>query len=110
VISRRSSSLPERLFFDVQRSANTCRLRIDLGQLEKYLGPEVLLARSLRDPGKMGAAHAEEEYSTASIRRKFATARVFSAIGSQGRRRKLALWRIRLDLGVSAFSAQSFWR
>lgn len=89
-------------FSTCQRSAKTrAAYEIDLEQLEKHLGPEVLLGSITAETLEKWAQHMkEEEYSTASIRRKFATARVFFSYWvRKGAVENSPLWRIRLDLG-----------
>jgi site-specific recombinase XerD len=72
-----------------------------LEQLKEYLGVETALAGITPDALESWALRMrEKKYSTASIRRKFATARVFFSYWvRKGAIENSPLWRIRLDLG-----------
>ena len=89
-------------FSTCTRSAKTrSAYKTDLAQLIEYLGPELALSDvSAEVLEKWAVELRSQEYHSVSIRRKFATARVFFAywirkgvIGSS------PLWKIRLDLG-----------
>src|ERR1039457_5199356 len=89
-------------FSTCTRSAKTrSAYKTDLAQLIEYLGPELALSDvSAEVLEKWAVELRSQEYHSVSIRRKFATDRVFFAywirkgvIGSS------PLWKIRLDLG-----------
>jgi site-specific recombinase XerD len=75
--------------------------RIDLGQLKMHLGAEAPLSGVGPDALECWATALQGTgYAAVSIRRKFATARVFFAYWvRKGELDKSPLWKIRLDLG-----------
>lgn len=89
-------------FSTCTRSVKTqAAYRIDLAQLQTYLGADQALGDIRADKLESWAAELRSGgYTSASIRRKFATARVF--FGYWVRKEAVdqsPLWRIRLDLG-----------
>jgi len=89
-------------FSTCRRSRKTeAAYKIDLAQFQIYAGPDADLAGI--DPDRMEgwADHMRTNgYASVSIRRKFATARVFFTYWvRKGTLDKSPLWRIRLDLG-----------
>jgi site-specific recombinase XerD len=89
-------------FSTCRRSRKTeAAYKIDLAQFQLYAGPNADLAGI--DPDRMEgwADHMRTNgYASVSIRRKFATARVFFTYWvRKGTLDKSPLWRIRLDLG-----------
>jgi site-specific recombinase XerD len=75
--------------------------RIDLAQMETYIGREVQIeAISPEQIEGWANQMRTQRYAGVSIRRKFATARVFfTYLVRRGILEKSPLWRIRLDLG-----------
>jgi site-specific recombinase XerD len=89
-------------FSTCRRSAKTyAAYQIDLKQLCEYLGPDTQLTSASADNLEKWALHLrEQKYSSVSIRRKFATARVFFSYWvRKGDIEHSPLWKIRLDLG-----------
>jgi len=89
-------------FSTCRRSAKTyAAYKIDLAQLKEYLGPVASVSSITAESLEKWAQHLREhDYSAVSIRRKFATARVFfSYLVRKGEIENSPLWRIRLDLG-----------
>lgn len=89
-------------FSTCRRSAKTyAAYKIDLAQLREYVGPTASVAVVTAESLEKWALHLRErKYSAVSIRRKFATARVFfSYLVRKGTIENSPLWRIRLDLG-----------
>jgi integrase/recombinase XerC len=89
-------------FSTCTRSQKTeCAYRIDLAQFGAYIGPGAEIEAI--SPERMEAwanQMRSEGYASVSIRRKFATARVFFTYWvRRGILEKSPLWRIRLDLG-----------
>ena len=89
-------------FSTCRRSQKTeAAYKIDLAQFEVYVGADADLEGI--DPGRIEgwANHMRTDgYASVSIRRKFATARVFFTYWvRRGELDKSPLWRIRLDLG-----------
>src|SRR5437016_4774131 len=89
-------------FSTCKRSAKTrAAYGVDLLQFREYAGPDFLL--SAVGPGVMEAWAADllaKGYVAVSVRRKFATVRVFFAYWvRKGDLDKSPLWKIRLDLG-----------
>lgn len=100
----------EGYFSTCRRSAKTrSAYKTDLAQLAEHLGPELTLGDVTAEVLEKWASELRsQEYHSVSIRRKFATARVFfsywlrkGAIGSS------PLWKIRLDLGRERFLPRS---
>jgi site-specific recombinase XerD len=89
-------------FSTCRRSGKTlAAYRIDLAQLQAYIGPSQLL-RAVEAEGLESWATdmRSRGYACVSVRRKFATARVFFSYWvRKGVLDKSPLWRIRLDLG-----------
>ncbi len=84
------------------RSAKThAAYKTDLAQLTEYLGAAEALGAITADTLEKWALNMRErKYSAVSIRRKFATARVFFSYWvRKGTIENSPLWRIRLDLG-----------
>jgi site-specific recombinase XerD len=89
-------------FSTCKRSAKTqAAYRIDLNQMKSHLGAEKNLSEVAPEELEGWAADLQaHEYAAVSIRRKFATARVFFLYWvRKGDLDKSPLWRIRLDLG-----------
>jgi len=89
-------------FSTCRRSAKTyAAYKTDLTQLKEYLGPvESLSGITADNLEKWALRMRERNYSTVSIRRKFATVRVFFSYWvRKGTIESSPLWRIRLDLG-----------
>jgi site-specific recombinase XerD len=89
-------------FSTCKRSAKTqAAYQLDLLQLKNHVGESVLLAEIGPDLLEEWAASLQtNKYASVSIRRKFATARVFFSYWvRKGNIDKSPLWRIRLDLG-----------
>ncbi len=89
-------------FSTCKRSLKTqAAYRIDLSQLEIFVGGEIPLSGIGPATLEGWAANLQSnEYASVSIRRKFATARVFFTYWvRRGAIEKSPLWRIRLDLG-----------
>ncbi len=99
---RRYSGLCYRLLLDMQRSEKTqSAYEIDLAQLQTHVGASTPLV-SIGDDclERSATAMQSDGYAAVSIRRKFATARVFFTYWvRKGVIDKSPLWRIRLDLG-----------
>lgn len=84
-----------------ERSSHTrSAYRIDLAQFEEWIGDEYALADITPDDLEEWAAELKaREYASSSIRRKFATLRVFLSYWvRKGRLERSPLWLIRLDL------------
>ena len=89
-------------FSTCRRSPKThAAYKIDLNQLKDYLGSVDPLRTITADTLERWAVHLRDaNYSAVSIRRKFATARVFFNYWvRKGAIENSPLWRIRLDLG-----------
>jgi len=89
-------------FSTCRRSAKTfAAYKLDLTQLKDYVGPVESLAAITADTLEKWALDMQKhEYAAVSIRRKFATARVFFSYWvRKGDIENSPLWRIRLDLG-----------
>ncbi len=89
-------------FSTCRRSEKTeAAYKIDLAQLNTYLGPEAEIETIAPERIEGWASHLRNDgYASVSIRRKFATARVFFTYWvRRGTIDKSPLWRIRLDLG-----------
>lgn len=97
-------------FSTCRRSAKTyAAYKTDLAQLTEYLGTVESLAEITADTLEKWASHMRErKYSAVSIRRKFATARVFFSYWvRKGAIDNSPLWRIRLDLGCERLLPRS---
>lgn len=83
-----------------QRSRHTKRAyAIDLDQFQKWLGDHSLLALTSDDLERWAAELKRRDYASASIRRKFATLRVFLGYWvRKGVLERSPLWMISLDL------------
>lgn len=89
-------------FATCRRSAKTqSAYQIDLAQLAGFLGPDKSLDAIEPETLEAWAQHLQcEHYAAVSIRRKFATTRVFFAYWVRRKAiSKSPLWEIRLDLG-----------
>ena len=92
----------EGYFSTCRRSAKTrSAYKTDLAQLIEHLGPELALNEVSAEALERWAIKLRsQEYRSVSIRRKFATARVFFAYWiRKGAIESSPLWKIRLDLG-----------
>ncbi len=89
-------------FSTCKRSAKTLSAyRVDLGQLENFVGAGRQVSEIVPETLEEWAVDLKsDQYAAVSIRRKFATARVFFTYWvRKGLIDKSPLWRIRLDLG-----------
>ena len=89
-------------FSTCRRSEKTeAAYKIDLAQLNAFLGPEAEIETIDPERIEKWASHMRSDgYASVSIRRKFASARVFFTYWvRRGTIDRSPLWRIRLDLG-----------
>ena len=109
-ISDAKQGFLEGYFSTCRRSAKTrSAYTTDLAQLSVHLGPELELAGVTAEVMERWATElGSQEYHSVSIRRKFATARVFFAYWiRKGVIESSPLWKIRLDLGRERFLPRS---
>jgi site-specific recombinase XerD len=109
-VSEAMQGFLEGYFSTCRRSAKTrSAYTTDLAQLAMHLGPELELADVTAEVMEKWAAELRsQEYHSVSIRRKFATARVFFAYWiRKGAIESSPLWKIRLDLGRERFLPRS---